>query len=32
MISQIDKEQTAMVALAVHPAGQADSLANLGFA
>ena len=32
MVAQIDKEQAAMVALAVHPAGKAGGLAGIGCA
>jgi hypothetical protein len=29
MVAQIDEQQAAMVALAMHPAGQPDGLANM---
>ena len=32
MIAQIDEQQAAMVAHAVHPAGEADGRADIGFA
>ncbi len=32
VVAQVDEEQTAMVAHAMHPAGQPDRLADIGFA